>query len=278
MFTPSYRPKAERLLASLRGLALPHVMLEVPTVHRSISNKGSDDLVYSKPRVIAWAIEQYRLPVLYIDADCVLRERPDYVMSLRQHAIDFAAYNWLADLMNDTWVPHEKLAAETGQPLRYWRFSHSIDDFSVIQLRCSGAVQYWGDGPRALALLDEWLAALGRFARTSDDDCLSHAFNFSARGSDFKYAWLTKEYLRYAFWIYVRPVIDHPDLPSVANSHFEDFGPKIANPTQITRSAGKARPFPRSAVIDAVDKLILMPHPPDGRFTPVAQVSMPLFV
>jgi hypothetical protein len=48
MFTASHKAAAERLVASLRSFSLPHAIFEVPTVHRSISHKGSDDLAYTK--------------------------------------------------------------------------------------------------------------------------------------------------------------------------------------------------------------------------------------
>jgi hypothetical protein len=38
--------------------------------------------------------------------------------------------------------------------------------------------------------------------------------NFPAQTQPLKAAWLEKGYVRYGWWIYVRPVIDHPEIPS----------------------------------------------------------------
>lgn len=277
MVTPSYRAKAERLAQSLRALGLPHAICEVPAVHRSISAHGIDDSTFSKPRFIAWALRRFARPVLYVDGDCVFCQPPDLLASLVKDQTDFAAYNWYSDLTTDAWVPHEKLAEETKQPRRYWRFSHAIDDFSVTQLAASGAVQYWSPSAASLALLDAWSEALARFARSCDDECLSYAFNFAAP-ADLRYRWLPKEYARCAWWIYARPVIDHPELPTPNGGHFELLGEKNVDTTQLTRAVGKPHLFPREAIIDAVDKLILLRQQPDGRFKPAARLSLPLFI
>lgn len=182
--------------------------------------------------------------------------------------------------MNDAWLPYEALTGrtKTGAP-RYWRYSHSNDDFSPVQLCCSGAAQYWADSDGAFALLEAWQQNIAKFARGPDDESLQLAFNLVQHGkSDLKYFWLPKEYARYSFWIYVRPIIDHPDLPTYAEpTHFELLGGKSFDASRVFVGLQKARPFPRSCIIDAEENLMLLGLP-NGNFMPIAQVPMPLYL
>jgi hypothetical protein len=280
MFTDSYREKAERLAASVRKFGLAHALFKLSTVHRSISPKGSDDLAFTKPLFIDHMLRRFNRPILYVDGDCEFRDKPDLIWVLRKENIDFAIYNWFSDVMNDAWLPYEALSArtKTGAP-RYWRYSHSNDDFSPFQLCCSGAVQYWADSDRAFALLEAWQQNVAKFARSPDDESLQLAFNLAQYGKpDLKYFWLPKEYARYSFWIYVQPVIDHPDLPTYADpAHFELLGGKTFDAPRIFVGLQKARPLPRACVIDAEENLVLL-RLPNGNFMPIVRVPVPLFV
>jgi hypothetical protein len=277
MFTSDYLPRAERLLRSLRELALPHALFKVPSVHRSISPQGNDDLAYSKPRFVAWAVRQFARPVLYVDADCCLRERPELLPALRTREIDFAAYNWLFDVGNDSWLP---LASEPWDgTARYWRYGHSVPDWSSAQLVCSGAVQYWANTPAASALLQRWELNLTEYPGAPDDHCLDYAFNFPvADAPRAKVFWLPKEYARYLHWPYVRPVIDHPDLPAgMASSQYELLGDRRFDATRLLRDPGKTRALPRMCIVDTVARQLLL-RDAAGELKPVAPLTLPLYL
>jgi hypothetical protein len=268
MFTKSYLDRAERLLASLENVGLSYAIYEVPTVHRSISPKGTDDLAFCKPRFISWALRQAARPILYVDVDCVFKERPELIWELRDQNMDFAIYNWLFDLMNDAWLP-----VEEGQT-RYWRFNHSIDEYSSVQLHASGAVQYWSNSVAALNLLEAWELQLTRFPDAPDDECLDYAFNIEPEGKDaIRYFWLPKEYARYAFWIYARPVIDHPDLPT-AFPIIRTLG--RYHPSLVVK-AEKARPIARACIVDAEEKLLLI-RKQSGEWAPAGYMPINLYL
>jgi hypothetical protein len=280
MFTKDYAAKAERLAASLDKFGLAHALFEVPSVHRSISPKGGNDLTYSKPVFITWALRRFQRPLLYLDADCEIKERPELIWTLHREQTDFSAYNWLADLMNDAWVPEPNVPGVTasGAP-RYWCFSHAIDDYATTQLNCSGAVQYWRDSDSAFRLLAAWKQAITVYPRLADDECLRVAFNRAPGGwPHLRYFWLPKEYARYLFWIYARPVIDHADIPTLTNStHFDTLDRGAYDAAQITPRIGKARPFPRSCILDVGNGAMLL-RQPDGTLKPIARLPMPLYL
>lgn len=64
MFTDSYRAKAERLAVSIRKFGLAHALFRLPTVHRSISPKGSDDLGFTKAFFIGNMLRRFKRPIL----------------------------------------------------------------------------------------------------------------------------------------------------------------------------------------------------------------------
>jgi len=267
MFTPGYRGKAERLVASLNAFGLAHAIFEVPQVHRSISVRGGADLDFSKPCFIRFALEHFAKPVLYVDADVTFRKNPDAITALCDGASDFAIYNWLADVMNDAWCP------EPGTPL--WKFFFSVDAASDSQLMASGAVQLWKNTAATQALLKDWEEALVRHPRSEDDHCLDFAYNHGDRAG-LNPAWLAKEHARYAFWIYADPVIDHPEFPAPITGAFEPLGSARFVREKVTR-ASKRQPFPREAIVDARQRQLLMPQP-GGGFAPAGPLSLPLFL
>ena len=277
MFTQGYKEKATRLAASLQRFNLPHSLFEVPAVHRSISAKGGGDLDYSKPRFIRWALGHFDRPILYLDADCEVCQRPDLIWMLRKEQTDLAIYNWLADLTTDAWVPADAQPSEAARgKARYWRFSHSIDFFSMTQLMCSGAVQYWGNSAAAAALLQAWEKALTSFAKAPDDECLDYALNIELAGIPaLRHYWLPKEYARYAFWIHAKPVINHPDIPIPHDpGHFDRLGLKRFDAPRLV-NAEKMRPLARACIVDAEKRVFLMPAA-DGTLTPVGRIPIAL--
>jgi hypothetical protein len=267
LFTPDYRSKAERLVASLKHLGLSHALFEAPQVHRSISTRGGEDLAFSKPRFIAHAMRHFRKPVLYVDADMIFRKTPERITALCAQGCDFAIYNWLADAMNDAWRP------EPGTPL--WNFFFSVDLASDSQLMASGAVQLWAGTDAAFVLLTDWEQSLLRHPKSEDDHCLDFAYNHGDR-TGLKPGWLPKDHVRYAFWIYADPVIDHPEFPTPITGHFEALGSERFDRGKITR-AEKQQPFPREAIVDAEAKQLLMPAP-DGHLVPSGPLPLPLYL
>jgi hypothetical protein len=262
--TPDYRPKAERLAASLGGLA--HALFEAPQVHRSISAKGSQDPTFSKPRFIAAMLARFQKPILYVDSDMVFRAAPELITQLCAEGCDFAIYNWLADPMNDAWRP------EPGG--RYWKLYFGVDIASDSQLMGSGAVQLWNGTSAAQRLLADWEQSLLHHPRSEDDHCLDFAYNHGDRAG-LKARWMPKEYCRIAFWPYVDPVIDHPEFPTPITGSFEQLGSERFDRGAIARTK-KRQPFPREAVLDANAKHVLM-QAPDGQYVLAGPLPLPLY-
>lgn len=266
MFTRGYKDKADRLIASLRALNLEYAVYEVPAVHRSVSPAGTDDLSFSKPNFIAFVMRQFEKPVLYVDADMAFRQAPLVFDTLRD---DFAICNWLANDATDAWVP----APHQDVP-RYWTFSHAIDDWSVTQMVCSGCVQWWAPTAPARALLDRWRDALVAHPHVPDDHALDVAFNHFPPGA-LRVKWLPKEYARYAFWIFTRPVIDHPELPAPLDYQAMLGARTIAS--RIIIHAGKTVPLPRTMIIDTQIGTVLARNG-EGQAVPWAPLQMPLYL
>src|SRR6185312_3732743 len=215
MFTPGYHETAQRLAVSMEQFGLHHALFMVPDVHRSISAEGQGDLSVSKPRFIRFLLERFEKPVLCLDCDTILRREPKQIATLAQKGCDFAIYNWLADMMNDAWRP------EPGTPL--WRFYFRVDLASDSQLMSSGAVQLWAPTESAFALLADWEQSLANHPRSEDDQCLDFAYNHGDR-SKLRPHWLPKSYCRYGYWMYVQPVIDHPQFPEPAGTSYQQLG------------------------------------------------------
>lgn len=277
IFTPSYRAKAERLAASLDSYGLPYALFEVPSIHRSISRTGSDDISYCKPRFLQWALPQFGRPLLFVDADCEICARPQLLWELERNETDFAIYNWFADASNDAWVPVPDLIdmkTEAGAP-RFWQYGVAIDIVSADQLLCSGCVQYWANSSTALRLLATWERDIGTLKTAPDDEVLDYSFNISLTDkAGLRYFWLPRDYARYGWWIHTRPIINHPEVPSTfaQKGHFDEIGVQRFDIARLQKTR-KAPPFPRDAVIDVQRQLILMKDPDSGELKPAAPAS-----
>ena len=216
-FTDSHFDSAKRLSESLQAFTLPHLLFEVPSVHRSTSPKGVLDEAYTKPNFIAHALRLFTCSILYVDCDVVFRERPSLIDDLSDQEVDFAILNWLALERNDAYRPLtiEGLSNSNQPQARFFRTSHQIPFSSTTQLICSGAVQFWGRSDQSLDLLRAWhrCIVLNPYAR--DDHSLDFAFNnlTHSRCMPLRHSWLPKSYCRYAWWIFDKPTIDHPDFP-----------------------------------------------------------------
>lgn len=259
MFTNSYASLAERLRASLEAHALRYALYEVPSVHRSISRHGNEDMALTKAAFIQFAFRRFGTPVLYLDCDVVVRQPPLRIRAFSRTGRDFAIYNWLADEYTDCFVPFE---TPDHPSRRFYRYLLSVDLYAPEQLICSGAVQYWAPTPASERLLAAWADGIAEFPLAADDECLDFAFNNSAPATSLAYAWLDKAYARYAWWPHVRPVIDHPQLPAL-RSH-EPLVPtdgrlRIYEDQAELRTT--ARAIPRDCFVDTVSGDLFRPIP-----------------
>jgi hypothetical protein len=287
MFTPSHRDLATRLATSLQQLQLPFVIYEVPTVHRSISPRGTDDLAYTKANFIRSVLGEFHTPVLYIDCDCVFRAEPKRIRALVDEGCDFAVYNWLADEHTDAFRPCSAqisgASAETVRS-RLFRIAHAVDWYAPDQLLSSGAVQFHANTAGAWTLLEAWGQTIQEFPGAPDDHCLDYAFNFR-RPVVRNWHWesLDKAYARYQYWIYVRPVIDHPQFPRLPEREEASIEEERRWRKDNAEVRADARLFPRDAIIDADRRLILRPRKMPGKgfqieYAPYAPLYHDLFL
>jgi hypothetical protein len=283
MMTPSHARFGVRLANSCRAHSLPLALFEVPTVHRSISAKGSDDSRYTKARFIRSLLDRFECPVLYLDVDCVVAQHPARIDELLAARVDFAVFNWLAEEHTEAYVPAE-VSVHDGSAHRittdrFYRFSHSIDSLCARQLLCSGAVQWWNRTPAASTLLEQWQRVIERSPGSADDKCLDHAFNnYPAEAGHLRAAWLPKGYARYAWWIYERPCIDHPEIPATAKGFvpLDELDGKRRIYTQYLKQPEVAYVFPKDCLIDTQTRTLLRPS--SHGWQPVAPISTPLWL
>lgn len=264
MFTDSYEAKAERLRRSCERWGLAHALWKFPAVHESMSRHGSEDPRYTKANFIRNMLARLRGPVLYVDADCEFRAFPELVVRLLEGGCEFAIYNWAADEHTEAYVPVSVVAGPGGDapaaPHRYFRFGTKFDHYDPRQLLCSGPVQLYSDTPAAHALLEAWHATVLAQRGSADDHCLDYAFN--NRGSvlaGMRFAWLPKEYARYAWWIYVKPIIDHPEF-AAPGTHFVPIRPEKGR-RQFDFERAQRRDvapiFPPGWIVDAHERRLL---------------------
>ena len=270
MFTGDYRDKAERLRASLEPYNIEYALYEVPAVHRSIVPRGTGDLSLAKPVFIRHVLDHFQKPVLYVDADVCFQGDPALFASFQP---DFAIFNWLASDTTDAWVPMREQGAANA-PGRYYAFSFAVDPWSKSQMFCSGCVQWWT--PDARALLNRWQDVIAAHPRAQDDHCLDVAFNFRET-DNLRFEWLAQEYARYAFWIFSKPVIDHPEFPAPISGGFESIPGERAITSQLDFNTPKEPPLPRTVVIDTQTGTLLAKNPA-GQYAPRGRLQKPLYL
>lgn len=261
LFTAAYRAKAERLAASCERFGLAYEFHEVPSVHRSISVRGSDDLSCTKPNFIQHLLAARRKPVLYVDADCEFLSPPVLVDALVRSRRDFAIYNWCADDYNDRFVPIE--LGGGGKPStgrQFYRYYGSVDFLSDSQILCSGLVQFYAYSLAAQRLLKMWHQTIASHLGCADDQALDFTFNNLGPLSRLllKTAWLPKAYARIGWWIYAEPVINHADIPSPV-SDFADIQDPRRKPFYWSLSQRRTAPglLPRDCIIDTQNCLLV---------------------
>jgi hypothetical protein len=278
VFTPAYQAKADRLMASCRALRLAGVFYRSPLIHNSVSPTGVADPAFTKPRFISQALETFGKPVLYLDADMVVKERPELFRTFPAK-VDLAIYNWFGDRASDAWQPMEvTLPDGTLSGKRFWRLRNCIDYHDPAQLLASGATQFWNRTRPALELLEAWRQVLADFPGTADDECLDFAFN-NRVNAGLRTHWLEKKYARYPWWPHVKPVIDHPDdVTALADRttlapvderrrHYLERMETISPP---------ANALPRWAVLDLEKRLVLRVE--NGRFAVIGDLTQRFWV
>jgi hypothetical protein len=206
-FTKSHEHLASRLENSIDKFNLNRVSFEIPEIHRSISPKGCLNSIYTKPNVILRSLELYNKPVVYIDSDCIVEKYPYLFDFLCDEEYDFALFNWLACQDNSAYTP------QNPKILNEYSFSHSIDYNSQSELICSGAVQYWGQSNYSFSLLKFWQLIIQGNQLCPDDHSLDFSYNNYQFKDSMKIYWLPKSYVRYGWWIFDNPTINHPDIP-----------------------------------------------------------------
>ena len=101
MFTRNYADKALNLENSLNKFSLPYALYEIPSIHSSISHHGNTNSSFNKPKFIRAMLDKYKLPILYLDVDCVIESAPDLINEIAGQEYDFAIFNWLKNERNE---------------------------------------------------------------------------------------------------------------------------------------------------------------------------------
>jgi len=208
--TASHSESSSRLTASIKKFGLPFISVEIPTIHRSVSPRGTDDPTYCKANLISAVMADLKRPILYLDADIIVEARPFLIDYLCAEDYDFGIFNWLTLPTNQAYKP----TGSSASGVTVFRFSHAVDAISRTQLVCSGAVQYWGCSDVSIELLSHWRDCVIANPGCPDDHSLDYAFNNLPFADKLKTYWLPRAYIRYAWWVFDKPVLNHPDYPN----------------------------------------------------------------
>ena len=263
-FTQNYKDKADRLINSLNNFNLNYKIFEVPTIHYSKSDKGSNDINYCMPKLIIDMLNQFKIPIIFLDCDLVVMKEPKLFYSLKEKNIDFAIYNWLEDSENDGYLPVKlKINSDKGE-IEETYYINSVNVKLLNnpnkegQLFSSGGVAYFSESNSSINVLNEWLENIIKYPKAPDDQLLDHTFNYSSTvRKNLKVEWLDKSYCRVFWWIFSEPIINHPGHMShrVNDNFFQITGKerfKIEN--TIKRNSSKVS---KEFIIDAKNKKIL---------------------
>ena len=263
-FTQNYKDKADRLINSLNNFNLNYKIFEVPTIHYSKSDKGSNDINYCMPKLIIDMLKQFKIPIIFLDCDLVVMKEPKLFYSLKEKNIDFAIYNWLEDSENDGYLPVKlKINSERGE-IEETYYINSVNVKLLNnpnkegQLFSSGGVAYFSESNSSINVLNEWLENIIKYPKAPDDQLLDHTYNYSSTvRKNLKVEWLDKSYCRVFWWIFSEPIINHPGHMShrINDNFFKITGKerfKIEN--TIKRNSSKVS---KEFIIDAKNKKIL---------------------
>lgn len=261
-FTQNYKEKADRLVESLDNLNLNYKVYKIPTIHYSKSSKGSDDTNYSMPKLILEMINKFNIPILFVDCDIIFKQKPDLFFDFRKKKIDFAIYNWLEDTDNDGYLPVKLKVNIENKEVEKIFYINAVNvkllnnpDMQK-QLFSSGAVAYFSNSKQSINILKEWLENIKKYPRKPDDQLLDYTFNYSNIKNELKVEWLDKSYCRVYWWIFTKPVIDHPEqVEHRKNDSFSiiDGKERFKIECTIERNASK---IPKDNIIDVEQKKI----------------------
>lgn len=211
-FTENYIDKAKRLINSLNNFDLSYKIYKIPNIHFSKSINGNSDIYYSQPSLILDCIDKLNSSVLYVDVDMVFKEKPQKIFYFEKNRIDFAIYNWFEDKNNDAFQPIK--ATINGKIYKFYKRTHSIDYYndSTTQLYSSGGVSFHSKSKLSKKILNEWMKNISLYPKSPDDQTLDFTYNnIKDDLKKIKTYWLDKSYCRCQFWIFTKPIIDHPD-------------------------------------------------------------------
>jgi hypothetical protein len=170
-----YTDKAKELADSLNFFGLPYV-IEYMT---PINDGDWQANCKRKCSFILAALMKHRNPVVWLDADCIMRQYP--VMLFDRH--DFAVFNWNAQ----------------PNPLGF--------DVDPGTLRCASGVLKVGYTAPAIHLLMQWSQTMRDNANMLDDPSLDHAYNVEKPRVD--PLWLPASYNRMVAFRQIPAVIEH---------------------------------------------------------------------
>ena len=280
-FTKNLESKAKRLSDSLEKLDLNYKIFEIPEIHFSKSMKGTSNLNYCQPKLILDALDEYQMPVLYVDSDIVFVKYPKKIFDLDDQKIDFAIYNWFEDFENDGYKPIQLKIDNQNEDLittkRFYVYSHSMDFINQKenQLYSSGAVSYLSNSSNSLKFLNKWFDNISLYPKCVDDQTLNYTFNFTYKDKEnLKTSWLDKSYCRYNFWIFTDPVIDHPDTVTEERKDFQSITNKLTfdkNKLKIRNS----KKFADDSILDTKNKRLYKPL--NGELIFIKEINDDLF-
>ena len=262
-FTKNYKIKADRLIDSLNNFKLNYKVFEVPSIHYSKSENGSDNINYSMPKLILKMINKYKVPILFTDCDMVIEKKPELIFSLKEKKIDFAIYNWLEDPENDGYLP-VNLSINTEEGKVHKKYYINKVNIKLInnpdkekQLFSSGAVAYFSDSNESISFLNCWLENIKSYPKAPDDQVLDYTYNYSSKLRNLKVEWLDKSYCRIYWWIFSDPIINHPgQVHHRSNDYFEKLTGKKRFKIENTLRRRTSK-FPEEFLLDLKKKNIL---------------------
>lgn len=188
-FTLTYNQLAERLEKNLKDLQLECHIEE----HSEFDNEDMYQVgINHKPFFILNMIRKFKRPVVYIDIDMIIHEKP---LLFDTDYFDFMAFNWNADPRVGTEI-----------------------DFGTFET--NGEVFYFNNTVASVSLLLMWCWYSRKFPKKADDRILStvfHKYNFLEQYK-IKCYWLPMEYLHIPqYYIIDDPIIQHPH--KLTNEH-----------------------------------------------------------
>ena len=262
-FTKNYKTKADRLIDSLNNFKLNYKVFEVPSIHYSKSENGSDNINYSMPKLILKMINKYKVPILFTDCDMVIEKKPELIFSLKKKKIDFAIYNWLEDPENDGYLPVNLKINTDGGKVHKKYYINKVNIKLINnpdkekQLFSSGAVAYFSDSNESISFLNCWLENIKSYPKAPDDQVLDYTYNYSSKLRNLKVEWLDKSYCRIYWWIFSDPIINHPgQVHHRSNDNFEKLTGKKRFKIENTLRRRTSK-FPEEFLLDLKKKNIL---------------------